>query len=339
MRIAIIGPGVGSTIPPKGWGAVEIFCHYLRVGLEQHGNEVTIINTGNKGEIIRLTNECQADFVHIQYDDHIDVAPHLTCKNIAITNHYAYLEQTNWWAIPGAPHSGWAHHFHRIASSTVDIIALTPGVASVYQNFGVDPSRIHVVKNGVRNDLFVFEDVAEHPDRTIYLAKIDYRKRQFLFQSIPELYYAGNIEQLHQSVASKRFDTTSSNYLGEWTKDYLYSNLTKYANLALLSDGEVSSAVILEALAAGCGVVISEFAIGNLDTNLPFIDVIPEEKMKDISFIRGVLQKNREISVIMRKEIRAYATNNFSYDQIIRDEYIPCIKKIIEKNSIETSIV
>ena len=62
---------------------------------------------------------------------------------------------------------------------------------------------------------------------------IDYRKRQHLFQSIDSLYYAGNI-------ADERFDK-DKNYLGEWSKEFLYNNLTEYGNLVLLSDGEATS--------------------------------------------------------------------------------------------------
>ena len=38
---------------------------------------------------------------------------------------------------------------------------------------------------------FVTRD-PKYPDRSLYLAKIDYRKRQSMFQSISSLYYAGN---------------------------------------------------------------------------------------------------------------------------------------------------
>ena len=62
-------------------------------------------------------------------------------------------------------------------------------------------------------------------DRSLYLAKIDYRKRQSMFQSISSLYYAGN-------NADSNFNT-NINYLGEWSKEYLYINLSDYGNLVL----------------------------------------------------------------------------------------------------------
>ena len=39
-----------------------------------------------------------------------------------------------------------------------------------------------------------------------------------------------------------------TNYLGEWTKDQLYKELTDYGNLVLLSDGEAHSLVIMEGI-------------------------------------------------------------------------------------------
>ena len=50
---------------------------------------------------------------------------------------------------------------------------------------------------GVNVDNFRSTISPEFPDRSIYLAKIDYRKRQHLFQSIGSLYFAGEILNLN----------------------------------------------------------------------------------------------------------------------------------------------
>ncbi|MEC8578098.1 MAG: hypothetical protein VXY41_01675, partial [Pseudomonadota bacterium] len=47
------------------------------------------------------------------------------------------------------------------------------------------------------------------------------------------------------NIADERFDKTK-NYLGEWSKKYLYENLTHYGNLVLLSDGEAHPLVCME---------------------------------------------------------------------------------------------
>ena len=222
MKIAIIGPGIMS-IPPNGWGAVEILIHDIRCTLQDLGHEVHIINVQNKNEIINQTNNLDVDFVHVQYDNHIDIVPYLKCKHIAITSHYGYLEQPQRWD------NNYRQIVSKFLTTDVNIFALSPGIASLYKSLAnsnikaVHPhysdERVKVVYNGVRDDLFKFSKNCKFPNRTLYLAKIDYRKRQHIFQNIPELYFAGNI-------ADNRFNQSSDRYLGEWTKSHLYENLT-----------------------------------------------------------------------------------------------------------------
>ena len=112
----------------------------------------------------------------------------------------------------------------------------------------------------------------------MYLAKVDYRKRQHLFQNIDSLWFAGNI-------VDERYDT-KNNYLGEWSKDQLYKELTDYGNLVLLSDGEAHSLVIMEAFAAGLGVVISEYARANLDLDKKFIPSYLRRRLKILIMLK-----------------------------------------------------
>ena len=156
--------------------------------------------------------------------------------------------------------------------------------------------------------------------KSIYLAKIDYRKRQHMFQSIDSLYYAGN-------NADPRFDV-NKNYLGEWSKETLYNDLTKYGNLVLLSDGEAHPLVCLEAFAAGLGVVISQWAAANLDVSKDFITVIPEDKITDLEFVDGEILRNRYYSVNNRPEIREYA-ESFAWKKVVEEYYVPAMEKII----------
>jgi len=316
MKICIIGPGI-MPIPPTGWGAVEILIHDIRCELENLGHEVVIVNVRDKNQIIQQANQSGADFVHVQYDEHIDVVPYLNCRNIAITSHYGYLEQPHRWD------SGYRNLVYQFANIPVNIFCLSPGIAKTYTDIGLDPSRIYVVHNGVRDDLFKFNIACEYPDRTIYLAKIDYRKRQHVFQTIPNLYYAGNL-------ADDRFNANNDRYLGEWSKEYLYNNLTRYANLALLSDGEAHPLVCLEAMSAGLGIVISEYSCGNLDLDKEFIDVIPETKMQDLQYIESVLSENAKKSITMRAEIRAYA-EEFSWNNVVKSLYIPRVIEVMSK--------
>ena len=320
MKISIIGPGI-MPIPPTGWGAVEILIWDQKLALEKLGHEVDIVNTKSPIEIIQKINAYRPDFVHLQYDDFIELYPYIQYP-CAITSHFGYLEQPNKW---GYYHDRIVKPFQRIAPN---IFCLSDGIRDVYKNeLLIKESNLHVTPNGVNTSKFVTRD-PKYPDRSLYLAKIDYRKRQFMFQSISSLYYAGN-------NADSNFNT-NINYLGEWSKEYLYNNLTDYGNLVLLSDGEAHPLVCMEALAAGLGVVVCEYGAANLDTTKDFITVIPESKITDLKYLEDEIVKNRDYSVSHKDDIIKYASN-FDWVNVIKDRYIPSIIKLKTQNVPSTS--
>ena len=184
----------------------------------------------------------------------------------------------------------------------------------------IPEDNLFVTPNGVNIDAFNYTSTPKFADRSIYLAKIDYRKRQHMFQGISSLWFAGN-------NADNRFDP-SKNYLGEWDKETLHRELTEYGNLVLLSDGEAHPLVCMEAFSAGLGVVISQWAAANLDANKNFITVIPENKVMDVDFVEECIQNNRKYSVNHRDEILDYA-KQFEWCRMLENYYIPNIHKII----------
>ena len=310
MKICIVGPGI-MPIPPTGWGAVEILIWDYKQTLEKLGHEVVIVNTRDQNEIVRQCNSHNPDFVHVQYDEFYKVCDFMQCKNVAITSHFGYLDQEN----------RYDGYYNVIMNGFVNmrkskIFALSPSIAEKYKKFGFDESRLKVVPNGVRDDLFKFEETCKYVDKSICLAKVESRKRQYLLHDINSLHFAGNI-------ADSRYN--KNNYLGEWSKEYLYENLTDYANLVLLSDGEAHPLVCLEAMSAGLGLVLSEWATANLDLSLPFIDVIPESKISDKDYVESIIKSNREKSITMRNEIRQYVIDNFSWENIVKNHYLPNI--------------
>ena len=318
MRIAIVGPGI-MPIPPTGWGAVEILIWDSKVALEKLGHEVKIINTQSPTEIIKRINEIRPDFVHIQYDDFIELYPYVQYP-CAITSHFGYLEQPEKWDYYG---DRIVKPFERIKPN---VFCLSPGIRDVYRDkIGIPEDRLFVTPNGVNGDQFEFSEEPAYPDRSIYLAKIDYRKRQFMFQGINSLYYAGN-------NADQRFNT-GTNYLGEWSKEDLYNNLTHYGNLVLLSDGEAHPLVCLEAFAAGLGVVVSEWAAANLDVRKSFITVIPEDKISDIEYVESEIIRSREYCVYNREEIREYG-RTFEWTNVIENHYLPCVEKLVGESQL-----
>jgi len=318
MRIAIVGPGI-MPIPPTGWGAVEILIWDSKVALEKLGHVVKIINTQSPVEIIKKINEFRPDFVHIQYDDFIEMYPYVQYP-CAITSHFGYLEQPDRWDYYG---DRIAKPFGKIKPN---VFCLSAGIKDVYmKQLDIPEDRLFVTPNGVNVDQFEFSEEPAFPERSIYLAKIDYRKRQFMFQGIDSLYYAGN-------NADPRFNT-NKNYLGEWSKEELYKNLTEYGNLILLSDGEAHPLVCLEAFSAGLGVVVSEWAAANLDIRKSFITVIPEDKISDIEYVEKHIIENREYSIAHRDEIREYG-REFEWTNVIENHYLPVVEKLVKASKL-----
>ena len=313
MKIVLIGPGI-MPIPPTGWGAVEILVWDTKIALEKLGHEVLIINTKNGRQIIDEINTFRPDFVHVHYDEFVPLVPFIQYPN-AITSHFGYLERRQQF-------NGYVNVANEFMRVKPNVFCLSEGIEKVY-NIMFDISTTYITPNGVNIDEFNFVSEPEFPDRSIYLAKIDYRKRQHLFQSINSLWYAGNI-------ADDRFDK-GKNYLGEWSKDRLYNELTEYGNLVLLSDGEAHPLVCMEALAAGLGVVVCQWGKANLDTDKEFITVIEEKHINDIPFIEYEIENNRKYSVEHRDEIREYS-KKFDWKSTIEKHYLPNVKKVIEKH-------
>lgn len=315
MKISIIGPGEIS-IPPKGWGAIESLIWDYNIELLKLGHEIQIVNIPNKNEIIKNVNDFNPDFVHLQYDDFFDVLNCINCKNKAATTHYGYLEQPT-------RYGGYARIFNGFINGNFNIICLSEGIKQMYQSAGANPNRLYVSCNGARKDLFRYTDMPGKPGKSIYLAKITDRKKQWLYQSIETIDFVGNKDD-------HRFDFNRPNYLGEWDKKTLYDNLTDYSNLVLLSDGEADPLVTKEALIAGLGLVISEYSTANLDLSKPFINVIKGNKIYDINYVKDVISENRKISNSMRNEIREYGVSNFSWENVIKN-YINIVTKICNK--------
>ena len=217
--------------------------------------------------------------------------------------------------------NGYSNIFNEFGRIKPNVFCLSEGISNVYKvMLGIPSDKLFVTPNGVSSEVFSYTENPEFGDRSIYLAKIDYRKRQHIFQSIESLWFAGNI-------ADSRFDS-NCNYLGEWDKPTLYKNLTQYGNLVLLSDGEAHPLVCMEALTAGLGVVVCEWGKANLDVTKPFITVIPEEKIADIEYVEKKIIENREYSLLHRKEILEYSSN-FDWIKVISKYYIPSVTKII----------
>ena len=85
-----------------------------------------------------------------------------------------------------------------------------------------------------------------------------------------------------------------------------------------MSDGENGTPLVVkEALVNGLGVVISKYAAHDLP-ELPFVTVIPDDKLEDIPYVEEKIKENREVAIGMRDDIREYAIENFSWEGLVK---------------------
>uniref|UniRef100_A0A6C0AT70 Glycosyltransferase n=1 Tax=viral metagenome TaxID=1070528 RepID=A0A6C0AT70_9ZZZZ len=310
-KIVLIAPGT-TEFPPKGWGACESIVWDYYENLTKRGYSVVIVNQADPNRIITETNNHKPSIVHIMYDDHIIVAPYIQCKKIYYTSHYAYITQPNF-----EQRQQWYFHniFLRVIENQqyVTLNVISDQIKQIYVKYGFPAEKINVICNGSREDLFRFSKRPTKSDKSIYIAKVEFRKGQYKYQSLPNIDFVGNY---HNSP----FDKSNKNYLGEWTKPILYDNMTDYGNLVLLSDGEADPLVVKEALMAGLGLVLSECSCANLDLDQPFITVIPNDKLDNLAYIDRVIYENRKRSIECREQIREYAIEKFAWSNVI-DRY------------------
>ena len=325
MNIAFIGPGI-MTIPPTGWGAVESLIWEIACEMGEKNHTGMIINTPDLNEVVRTIQENNFDFIHLFYDVFhpiMDAIKQVSPKSItAISSAYPYVDQFQFHQRDGyVPTYNWLvkqkDHYN---------FCLSDKDLETYCSGGADESKLFRLGLGASHKKFQFNIECEKPDKTLYLAKIEVRKKQWIYQGIDGIDFVGRYSP------TTSFNISNKNYLGEWSTDEKYQNVTKYANLMILSDGENGTPLVVkEALISGIGVVCSKYAAYDLDISLPFITVIPDEKLNDIAYIQDAIEKNRRVSVAMRKEIRQYGVENFSWENIV-NRYEKDIVGILNEN-------
>ena len=88
----------------------------------------------------------------------------------------------------------WDYYGPRVAQKFAkikpNVFCLSGGIRDTYKTtMGFEDEKLFVTPNGVNLDLFKKTEKPQYPQRSIYLAKIDYRKRQYLFQGIDSLWF------------------------------------------------------------------------------------------------------------------------------------------------------
>jgi hypothetical protein len=201
------------------------------------------------------------------------------------------------------------------------IFSSTQNDINTLVKFGSDVDHCWLSRLGVLPDSYQFDENVTY-DRTLSFSQICDRKRQYLIQDFDNVDFVGRMEY---GKFSNR-----TNYKGEMLREKLNTEITKYSNFTLLSSVEnTTPLVVKEALICGLGVVVSEQVSVELDASLDFIDVIPEDRIEDLSYIKDILEKNKKYSVRNRNQIRDYGIKTFGLSNILEFEYIPKLQSLL----------
>lgn len=319
MNIAFIGPGI-MPIPPDGWGAVEMLIWDYATILGELGHTGVIINTPDREEILEEISQKSFDIVHLHYDVFHDIIPQIlkvTSGKLIVSSHYPYISDSKMWVYD---------NYKQIINSYVKnnnfiIFASSQNDIQTFIECGATTENCWLNRIGI-NPLSYDFDLKETYDKTICFSQICDRKRQYLIQNFDNIDFIGRLEY-------GKFSNLK-NYRGEYKRGKLNSEITKYSNFVLLSSVEnTTPLVVKEALTCGLGVVVSESVSVELDENQEFIDVIPENKIDDLEYLKDIIEKNKIYSVENRQKIREYGVNTFGLDTIIRNEYIPKLETLL----------
>lgn len=320
MKIALIGPGI-MQIPPEGWGAVEMLIWDYTVILRELGHRVEIINTPDRELIKFEVAHGKYDIVHLHYDVFHDIIDDLSalCGALIVSSHYPYVNTPHMWGRDGygavAQKIAANRKHHIFCSSQKDM--------DTWISLGANPNRVWMSKLGVRPGPYKFDEFASW-DRTLCFSQIVDRKRQYLLEQIDTVDFMGRME------FGGKFNKNNKNYKGEVVREKLNEYITCYSNIALLSEVEnTTPLVIKEGLICGLGVVCSETVAPELDTSKPWIDVIPESKINNLEYVLEVIENNRKVSKQHREEIREYGIYEFGLENILAYEYIPKLQSLL----------
>lgn len=323
MKIGFIGPGI-MPIPPDGWGAVESLIWEIAGELGEKGHEGMIINVPDLNEIVKTVQENDFDFIHLFYDVFhpvMDAIKQVSPKSVtAISSAYPYVDQFEF-----HQRDGYTDTYNWLINQKDHYnFCLSDKDLETYKNGGGDTSKLLRLGLGAQHKNFKFNVECEKADKTLYMAKIEVRKRQWIYQSIDSIEFVGRYSP------TTTFDRLHKSYIGEWTTEEKHENVTKYANLMLLSDGENGTPLVIkEALVSGIGIVCSKYAAYDLDTSLPFITIIPDDKLNDLEYVESAIKENREASIGLREEICEYGVKNFSWETIV-NQYEKDILEILK---------
>lgn len=335
MKIALVNPGL-LRVPPVGYGAIEKIIWETSLYLKNAGYLVDVIdeptdwdnflNEEHFNRILESISIDSYDVIHfhserfVKYLDRVEEA--FPNSKILFTSHSPWIGRTS-----ELGSDVYTKDYELVVKNNKYYnVCVSQKDFDYYKRDGADTSKMFVSRNGC-TDQYRLSLSPKKSDRSIYLAAIEKRKRQYVYQDIESIDFIGPLNDDYM------FDGSRENYLGTPTTEYMLDNLTEYGNLVLLTDAENGTPLVVqEALMAGLGVVISKYAAWEIEKTLPFISVIEDDKINDIEYVKKVIEENRSTSLEMRSDIRKYAEERFSWGTVAKN-YIGNLNRITKNES------
>jgi len=320
-NIVLVGPGL-LQIPisgKNGWGGIENTLTHIIKEFKIRNQEFTLVNDSiNYNNIVRDITKNNDCIVHVHYDEYAEDLYKNKNYSLVSTSHSPYHPYTSMWL----EHT--KNHFNRLFTN-IDAYFGQAHISNMHAK-QINPNLfLGLCRCGISENEFINFRKNKGNKKSLVIGKIEGRKNQALLQQTfsNDLY----IDFVGQNIDPnfKEMDVGKTKYLGSWSREQVYSKMTEYSTIILLSSFEGDVGVIKEAIASGCSVVVSKNASLNLDIDLPFIKVYDTIQDKNI-FINDINIMNEE-NEKYRPFIFEYFKNKFDVSVTV-DEYINSLNNL-----------
>ncbi len=318
MKIALVSSGYNPA-PPLSNSILTLLQEYQHYS-EINGHQVDIFNQQDVHRVIDSINNSDYDFVHLHHGSFVLDFNQTLQQRFCFTSHAGHLLKFDQWS------NTFKQEFKSYLNAP-GIIALSPVSKQLFLDAGYD-GYISTQANGI--DTQKIHRQEQGNGKAICLGWIQPRKQQRLLAETVDGQLAIDFVGSLDDPDFQEGKTTK--YLGVWSLSEVYQRLTEYSCLVLISQGEVAPLVVLEAMAAGLGIVVSESASANLHPQ-DFIKVLPDDILinatpKNQQIVCESIEQLIKNNHSLRSEIAAYAHEHFDFSQIIKsydrtvDEFI-----------------
>lgn len=321
-KLIIVGPG---TLPipvvgDNGWGGIENILTSIVQELDDRGINYTLVN--DKDNYIQKISEevSKSDcIIHCHFDDYAPRIKQVFGGKVPIvaTSHSPFHSFEETW------NSGVRNHFETLFSNI-----------DAYFGQGIEANTIAKKMNPnlkfgfcrccVSEEKFVQNRVATGNGRTLMLGKIEPRKNQALIRS----HFKDLPIDFIGAIADQNFITDeiygNTKYLGCWSRNQVWTNMSKYSSLMCVSQFEGDVVVVKEAIASGCSLILSPFSAINIDKNWSFVKIL-ENNTNSEQFRKTIYDINFN-NFSLREEIYKKFNTNFS-KKVVVDEYLFGLKE------------